>query len=158
MSVIIKKKNVETKVLAPSITEEADSLAEKVDQLGQMQREIASLEDKLKKDPIAKLLASTRSSFDTLKKSIVAEASTNLTPDEGTEVIGVESKLVIGKKAKKRTVTDVAGVHTFLGDEAFFKLATITLGNVDKYLTPSQVESVVSTSQSGSRSVKLKEV
>jgi len=158
MAVVIQKKKTETKVLAPSIPEESASITEKVDLLGQMKRDMDSLAAKLKNDPIAKLLAETKSSFDTLKKSIVEEATANMEPNESVEVVGTESKLIVGKKAKKRTVTDVAGIYEYLGDEVFFKLATVTLGNVDKYLTPSQVESVVETSQNGARSVRLKEV
>lgn len=81
------------------------------------------------------------------------------------ELIGSETRLVdldtctvdIGKRAKSREITPEGKekLVELLSEEDFFKLAGFKLGDLDAYLTPSQVKSVVVESE-GARSVTIK--
>ena len=59
-----------------------------------------------------------------------------------------------GKKGNSRSIKDMALVKKFMGAETFMKVATVKLGDIDKYLTGDQRELAIETART-SRTVKV---
>ena len=58
---------------------------------------------------------------------------------------GAVTRSEIGERGKSRVIKDLALAKKFLGTETFMKVATITLKNVDDYLTLPQRNEVLDT-------------
>ena len=79
----------------------------------------------------------------------------DLDPDaEGFMQYGEGYQLEIGKKGSSRKIKDMALVQKAMGKELFMKVATVTLKEIDKYLTLPQREQLLTTDRT-SRSYKL---
>lgn len=59
-----------------------------------------------------------------------------------------------GKRGKSREITDMALVKKLMGTETFMKVATVKLGDIDKYLTLPEREQVTKTNRT-SRTLKI---
>ena len=71
----------------------------------------------------------------------------DLDDDATTEEFGTAFRVEVKAKGSSREITDLKKVRAFLGDETFFKLATITLKDADSYLTPPQKEECIATNR-----------
>jgi hypothetical protein len=74
--------------------------------------------------------------------------------DDLIEEVGEYFILTAGKRATSRSISNLPEAKKMLGNELFMKLATITLKNLDDYLTPPQKELVLSTARTG-RTMKI---
>lgn len=70
-------------------------------------------------------------------------------------VKGSLGKLKWTPKSIKRTITDIKKIHEMLGDETFYKICSVGLTDLDKYMTPAEKEKVLKSEQTGSRSVTI---
>lgn len=78
--------------------------------------------------------------------------------DDATDVInGDRYRVEIGARGNSRSIKDLAKAKKFLGDKLFMQLATVTLKNLDDYLTPPQREEVIETNRT-KRSMKIEKV
>ncbi|CAA2141447.1 hypothetical protein [Hyphomicrobium sp. ghe19] len=78
--------------------------------------------------------------------------------DDATDIIkGDRFRAEIGAKGQSRSITDLPKVRKFLGDKLFMELATVTLKNIDDYLTPPQREEVLKVERT-KRSLKIEKV
>jgi hypothetical protein len=59
--------------------------------------------------------------------------------------LGKVFKIEVGKKGLSRSIKDMPGVRKMMGVELFMKVATVTLGNIDAYLTKPQRDLVLET-------------
>ena len=79
---------------------------------------------------------------------IEAELKKRLDPLEATSVAQIKGKhwlLEIGMCSKSpRSVIDPLAVMSMVGTEVFGKIAKVNVGDAEKYLTPEQLEGVVS--------------
>jgi hypothetical protein len=122
--------------------------AELVDHVGALQEEaapiiaqIAELQEKLK--PLAE------------KKAELQKIMDELPGDDAPQRLnGTIFRADAGKKGSSRSIKDMALVKKFMGAETFMKVATVKLGDIDKYLTGDQREQVTETSRT-SRTVKV---
>ena len=122
--------------------------AELVDQVGALMEEaspiiaeIAALQEKLK--PLAE------------KKAELQKIMDDLPGDDATHRLnGTIFRADAGKKGNSRSIKDMALVKKFMGQDTFMKVATVKLGDIDKYLTGDQREQVTETSRT-SRTVKV---
>lgn len=64
-------------------------------------------------------------------------------PEQVVSFEGSDTTIVFGEAAKTRELTDIPGAKKALGTEVFNKVATITLGDLDKYLTPEELAPLI---------------
>ncbi|MEY9560502.1 hypothetical protein [Sinorhizobium fredii] len=146
MAIVLTKKKIE-----PAAYEEPDvsAFAALIDKVGQLQAEaektlarIKLEQDRLK--PYKQALAELQAKIDAL----------DLGPDAIGEELGFDFKVEVGKKGSARRVTDLKKVRELMGDELFYACATVTLKDLDNYLTGPQREQVLVTDRT-SRAVKV---
>lgn len=113
-----------------------------IDEVGELEAEAEKLQAKAKEILKAiEPLAAKRKELDEKIQEIIAD------PDAKGEELGTKYKVEWGKQGTKRELTDLAEVRKMLGDDLFFSLAKVNLGDVDDYLTPPQKEKVIATSR-----------
>lgn len=131
---------VETILVGP----EAELSAHKalIDELGEMTADyqaakkfIKAYEEKAKK----------------LKETLDAKAPA----DQAFAELGEDYLAEFTPKARQRVVTDMNAVRQHLGHATFMQLVQIRMGDLDKYLTPDEMQTCVATLQDGSRSVQF---
>jgi len=145
MGLVLVKKKVAVEPV-PDVSEFADQ----IDLFGRLSEEaepvlaeIKKLQDKLK--PLADA-----------KKSLQASVDSILAEDDAEKLIelGEEFRVEIGKKGTSREIKDIVAVKKLMGNELFMKVATVTLKDLDAYLTLPQRETVIETKRT-SRGFKL---
>lgn len=62
--------------------------------------------------------------------------------------------LEAGARGTSRAIKNLALIKKFLGDATFMELASVKLGDLDKYLNPQQLAMVLETSR-GARAIKF---
>jgi hypothetical protein len=122
--------------------------AELVDQVGALTEEaapilaeIAALQAKLA--PLAEKRAELQQAFDAMGDD-----------DETPRLGGVHFIAEAGKRGTSRSIKDMQLVKKLMGSETFMKVATVKLGDIDKYLTLPQRDQVIATART-SRTVKI---
>lgn len=93
-----------------------------------------------------------------LKEELVEYTDSKSTATEGLELKGTGCLVFISARAKKREINDVKKVYELLGSKAFFEIATVTLGDVDKYISENEQKEFVTESLTGARKVAVKAV
>lgn len=141
---VVKKKAKVTDVSKVDVTEVV--LPEVVDDFASQAVKLAK-----KKEKIAPL----QKSVDAGEKEILKTVDEVF--DEGTPVTlnGEEYDLVIGPKGQRTEIVDTLAAAQMLGEELFLKLATVSITNLKKYLTPEQVAAVTETKYATKRRVKV---
>lgn len=148
MTVLLKKKPI---AVSPAADPYA-ALKAKIDEVGRMEVEAKKIEARIKaeqaklkpyKDGVAELLA------------MVEEFG--LSADQVLEKSGESFAAEFGAKGQSRSITDLGKVRSFMGDDLFMQLASVTLKNIDDYLTPPQKEACLTTERT-KRSVKFSKV
>ena len=90
-----------------------------------------------------------------LKKLFLENTDKITTPDKAYTYEGEEHQVVVGAKNNATTLTaPQEEIAALLGQELFFKLAKVTLGDLQKYLTPEQFVAISKTERTGYRPVK----
>jgi diaminopimelate epimerase len=79
-------------------------------------------------------------------------------PEDEIVFTGVKHKVVFTEQAKKREITSVQKIHKMLGDKVFYALCSINLGDLDKYLSPDEIATVVKEEKNGARTFTIKEL
>lgn len=137
MAIAVLKQKVKAKVkdvpTQKEVAPEEMTIEQLADSYGDLQDKIAALMN----DPIfAKFKL-----VETALKAKLAEYPV----DVGLNITGAHWMLEVGPCSKSpRKVEDVAAVAQMLGQTTFMKLASIGIGDAEKYLTPEQVSKVVS--------------
>lgn len=89
---------------------------------------------------------------------LVAVDEMELEKESTLTVHGTKGSVKIGKEAIARKLTDKEAAIDMLEEVEeglAFELAEFKLGDLDKYLTPEQLEKVLTTNWSGKRSIKF---
>lgn len=121
-------------------------LPEIVDAFGEQAVKLAK-----KKEKIAPLEKSVSASEKEILKAVdeVIDESVDIT------LLGEDYDLVIGPKGQRTEVTNTLRAAELLGEDLFLKLATVSITNLKKYLTPEQVAEVTKTEYKTKRRVKV---
>lgn len=83
--------------------------------------------------------------FELAKKELLARVAAAVEPQDGAEISGHEWSLEIGACSRKpRAVVDVPSIAKFMGISEFAKIAKVTIADIEKHLTPTQVAAVIS--------------
>lgn len=89
-----------------------------------------------------------------LKKELLEFADEVRRDDQELNIKTPSGFVRISGKGKSRRITSMKKVRKILGKELFLKLASVTLSDLDKYMTPDQLEECVEETTAGSRRVK----
>ena len=122
---------------------------ETVDEYAGLKAKLDKKQEKLA--PLAKEVAS-------LEKGILGAVDEVVDPSVPLDLQGYENELKLGAKGEKVSLSDIEAVRDILGEETFMKLATITITNAKKYMTPEQLESVSSKSYAIKRRMKVEAI
>ena len=93
--------------------------------------ELMAWDDANKKDPRTKELAE-------LKKTFVTEINAKNKPDVEVTVRGAKMAVTFSSCVKGTQITSMKQAHKLLGDETFYQIASISVGDLKDYLTPEQ--------------------
>lgn len=145
--VLTKKKPVveETPALSPELAE----IVELIDRVGPLQEEAAEIAARIKKEN-----ERLKPYKDTMKELQEKVDALELDPDQPLEQLAKVFRMEAGAQGNSREIKDIEKIKKFLGNKTFMELATIKLGDLDKYLTPPQLEEVLETKRS-SRTIKI---
>jgi len=83
---------------------------------------------------------------------VAAIVPRNSAPETKFEEMVAGRLVTIGARRSKRIITDIQKIATFLGD-TFWSLASVKIGDIDKYLTFSQRNEVLKTTHEDRRGV-----
>lgn len=139
MAIVITKPKpkLATKPQVPVVSD----FAELIDNYG---REMVAAEKVAAK---IKALQEQLKPFTKAKKDLQAALDAIDQPDDkdGIMEIGTEFVCEVGKSGSQRKLIDIKGAKKMMGDELFYQVATITLKDLDKYLTEPQRDQVLET-------------
>jgi len=155
--VIVKKKQAKVVLGSATKADEAQIVPKEdlADILGDSEKAIAKFKTaKAYTNIMDKLKVLTDASTEA-KAGFLKACEPDLEPDDVLIVSGKRYSVKIGAKGKKREIIDMDDVAEEMGDELFRSLATVTLGNMDKYLNPKQLDKLLKTTQEGARTVKV---
>jgi hypothetical protein len=124
--------------------------ADLIDNYGRLAKELAPEMVKLKK-----MQEKLKPLADAEKALKAAMADLAVGDDKTGTELGETFLVEYGKRGTSREIIDVKAIHEMLGDELFYAMASLKLGDVDAYLTPPQKELVIKESRSA-RSIKVK--
>lgn len=151
MALILKKKPVDTAKTTKNL--EKDPVAQLIDQIGDMSKAAQKTLDKIKKlqlelEPLEKAKAEL--------EAYVNEAFEDSDADTEYYLQGTRYRAKVGKKGTKREIIDMEGIKKIMGVKTFMKVATVKLGDVDKYLNPEEKKKVLDV-QRTKRNVSVEE-
>jgi hypothetical protein len=121
--------------LLSAFADDIDRVGLLTEQAEPILKKIADLQAKLK--PLAEAKKTLLDKIDELE----------IGDDEGAIEKGALYQVEIGKRGTSREIKDLALAKKFLGTEVFMKVATITLKNLDDYLTLPQKDQVLKTNR-----------
>lgn len=156
MTVTIVKKDVKTQsgavhASADLKTQIIESLCGKVDPL---------FEKKAAVDEVKKILAKANKAYTDAVNDFMGDVPLlEIPPAEKMEIDGEKHIATIGAESNVRTVKDNKRVFEILNsvqEDLAFELMSFGLGQLDKYMTPEQLEEVLEQSWSGKRGVSVK--
>jgi hypothetical protein len=91
-----------------------------------------------------------------IKRALRDEAEDKAAPDEVVSFEGTTGVLEFSEKPVERQILDLAAVKKAMGPKVFMEVAKVTLGDVDKYLTPEEVAALVASDRTGTRKAAWK--
>lgn len=78
------------------------------------------------------------------EKELKERLKRNFKPTDSIEIRGLWAVLVIGPQAKaSREIKSMLTVFKLLGQKMFLKLARVNIGDLEKYLTPEELDKVL---------------
>jgi len=119
--------------LLSDFAEEIDRVGLLTEQAGPILKKIEELQVKLK--PLAEAKKALSDKIDALE----------IGDDEEVVEKGAAYQVEIGKRGTSREIKDLTLAKKYLGTDVFMKVATITLKNIDDYLTLPQKQQVLNT-------------
>jgi hypothetical protein len=132
---------METTVTVPQVNTVTDAnkeLVGKVDELGKLGEDVVAAK---------KLIAA----YDKLRKEVVSLAEVHTAPEDATTLVGLEYIAKLTAKTNRRDVIDKQAIFEALGNDTFVELASFRLTDLDKYMTPPQLEKALATVAAGPR-------
>lgn len=144
---------VKQKQAAKTAVASQHALLPVIDELGEIQAEIA----KLKKSAAVLKLAKLAEREQELKGVICDEFDDFDLADVETKIEASQYVCKIGVMGNKRLAKEGAApkMMELLGPDTYYKLAKVNLSDLDKYLTPDQVAQVLDKERTSTRTIKV---
>lgn len=145
--VLTKKKPVVEEV--PALAPELQEIVELIDRIGPLQEEAELIAARIKQEterlkPYKDAMKELQTKVDALETD----------PDQPLEQLAKVFRMEAGAKGTSRSIKDLEKIKKFLGNKTFMELATVKLGDLDKYLTPPQLAEVL-TYEHSSRGIRI---
>jgi hypothetical protein len=150
VAVVLKKKPAVA--LEPTIQAVKTPLQLQIDLVGSQMLEAAKITKQIKE--LEAKLKPFKAEQDKLQKMV---DELDMGDDASDTIVSDRYRVEIGPRGQSRKIKDLAKAKEMLGDELFMQLATVTLKNLDDYLTPPQREEVIEITRS-KRSMKIEKV
>lgn len=152
MALKIKTKAVEAQAPAlPKLDEEIDLAVLTVDDLADRYGTLNDQVEAVMNNPVF-------AQFKLVQAELSKRLESDLEPTDTAEIQGKHWLLKIGacsKSPRKMVEGAVTTVLNFLGIETFTKLAKVNVGDLEKYLTPDQLEKVLPESDTYTKNRKI---
>ena len=132
-------------------TKLVSDFAELIDRVGTLEAGEAAVKEQIKK-----LTASLKPLNDARAELAEMIDGLELDDDAVGQELGAAFYVEYGKRGSSREISDMDKLKELLGVELFMQLATVTLKDVDSYLTPPQKEQVLITNRT-KRTLKVSE-
>lgn len=126
-------KPVQAEVMLSDFADQIDLVGTLTKEAEPVLKQIKALQEQLK--PLKDAEKALQETLDSL----------DLDDDATSEELGALFRVEIKAKGSSRSINDLNRVREMLGDEVFFSIATVSLKDVDAYLTPPQKEEVIDT-------------
>lgn len=140
MAITLKKK---------AQTPEAEvSVKEAVDQSDLVEQFLANYKEIAKLAPQIKKLTDKLKPLKDMEKNLLGQIealNTDKPEDDGYTADGVTGYIEFGPKGTERKITDIKFIQKRMGNDVFYSLAKVNLGDVDKYLTAAEREKCLKT-------------
>ena len=134
MGLVLKKKQTTALPAVSAIAAEIDAYGDAVAKVKPIQDKIKELTAALK--PFKEAEAEFYAAIDKLQLNDEVD---------GHMERGERFQVEIGKRGSKREIKDIIKARKLLGDDLFFKLAKLTLKDIDDYLSPPERDQVLLT-------------
>jgi hypothetical protein len=133
-----------------AVAPELSDVAALIDELGSMQADFDA-----RKKQIRELEAKQQPYKDKLLElqTLIHEHDEH-DPDDTFRELGEHYQADCGKQATSRSIADIKGVQKLMGDKVFYQVCSVTLQNIDDYLTPDQKAQVLDAER-GYRTIKI---
>lgn len=138
---ITKQKQAEQKAAESLVPEQEEKTLEQMSE-----EELADLYGSLDDQLNALKMNPVFAKFDAVSKELSKRLAEQIEPLDSGSISGKHWELDIGVAASNpRKIKDgaISTIQTMLGAAAFAKLAKVGIGDLEKYLTPEQLESVL---------------
>jgi hypothetical protein len=143
---IVLKKPLKAKVPDFTTGPSLSPFATLIDEIGEMQAEHDKRAKKIKE-----LQDADKDYGKKLKELVELINTTANDPFEPVTAYGTQFKVEANPCSKSRFITDMQKVGELLGEDVFMQLAKVNITDLDKYMTPPQLEQVTDV-KPGSRS------
>lgn len=111
------------------------------------------LEAELKAIEVDPIIKKKHDKLASLKKQMLEHANIVAGDDEILEFTTKHGDMKVGKRGTSRSLTDKERAIELLGEELFIKLSEPKMSDLDKYLTPEQVQEVTVTKRTNTRRI-----
>lgn len=111
------------------------------------------LEAELKAIEVDPAIKKKQDKLASLKKQMLDHVNATVEDEQGIVFITKHGDMKIGKRGTSRTITDKEKAIEFMTLETFIKLSEPKLSDLDKYLTPEEVQQVTITKVTNTRRI-----
>ena len=141
---IIKTNKAATKVASKAVKPEAvkseeDILAERIVEIY----------------PALKSAQKIVKGYEADRKLLAAKADEAAKPEDEVTYVVKDGTVKFSAKASQTVITDAKALHEKLGDEAFYKLVKVSIDDLKKYLSASEIEGLAKTDLTGARRISV---
>lgn len=135
------------------------TIAQKVDQLGDLEQEIVNLQAKIDKKVAreAEQMADLRKRLGALEREVEDEATDGVAPDRKLEVAGKRFVVKIGACRKKTSIVDREALIEALGEHAT-ELAHYQIGEIKDYVPLPIRKKILKEEHEGARSFSVEPI
>jgi hypothetical protein len=126
-------------------------VAKKSNALESLIDEVAELHASLKAEDVK--LKPMRTKLKEREALLEKKLAAKIPPEEEGDAHGVRYSAHMAKQKETRAISNLTKAKEFLGEVTFMKLASIKLGDIDKYLTPDEQAECIEKKRSGKRAI-----
>lgn len=93
--------------------------------------------------------------YDKLRKELASLADTISSPNEPAVFEGDNGSLTFSACGSERKIINMKKLFSLMDEDTFFKLAKLSLSDLDKYVLKAEQSDVVATSLTGARKISI---
>ena len=106
--------------------------------------------------PTVEVAKKTVAAYEVDRKFLASWADENSDPSDEVSISTDDGSIVkFSPKASQTKVADIKAIQAMLGDEVFYKIATISVEALKKYLSAKELEQVTTSELTGARRISV---